>query len=135
MDPSSIAIASALISFIGTLITKYFADKEKNKSETKTVEKELKNLDSISESLNGLQKFIDTQKKHLIENEKTILELERRKEELKPLVETQQQTVEAILNAHAESQKKSKWFDHLMGFFIGVASSAIVTFIFFYLQN
>lgn len=130
-----IVLISTLIGFIGSFLTKYLGYKEKNKSQPKAIEKELKNLESVSDSLNGLQKFIEGQKNSLIENEKTIIELEKRREELKPIVETQQQTVEAILKAHSSNQKKSKYFDYLMGFFIGIASSGIVTLIFFYFQN
>lgn len=130
----SILIA-VIVSLIGTATAKFFRDKEKMLSESKSMEREIENLDGISKSLNGLQQFIDTQKRSLIENEKILLELEKRKEELKPLVETQERTVEAILKAHTDSQKKSRRFDYLIGFFIGVASSATVALVFYYLQN
>ena len=130
---SLIAIISLLLSVIGTVITRYLSVKEKKYLESNSLTDEIENLDNISENLKNLQKFISIQKNNLIDNEKTIIELEEKKKELKPLIESQEKTVEAILKAHSERQKKSKWLDYLIGFFIGIASSAIVALIFHFI--
>ncbi|MFC5044699.1 hypothetical protein ACFSTE_22410 [Aquimarina hainanensis] len=126
---------AAIISLFGGLVTKIARDREKRKEQPRTIEKQIEDLDSVSKSLENLKDFIEEQKNSLKDNERTIQELESEKEKLKPIVETQKATVEAILKAHSTSQKRARWFDYLMGFFIGVASSAIVSLVFYYFQN
>lgn len=129
------SVIVAIVSAILSLATKLLGDKDKLKKKSKPLDNQIQDLDEISESLKGLQNFIEEQKISLIENEKAIRELENEKLQLKPIIETQKETVAAILQVHSSSQKKSRWFDYLMGFFIGVASSSIVASIFYYFQN
>lgn len=101
----------------------------RNENEPNQLEPEIKKLNEISENLENLKTFIEKQKTSLIENENLIQQLTKEKEELEPIVNTNRDTIESILFLHAKNEKKTKWKNHLFGFFIGVLSSALVTYL------
>lgn len=87
-------------------------------------------LNDIETSLNDLREFIREQKNRLLEAEKTILELEEKKSKLKPLIEADQKTVEAIFS-HLEAKKgRSIWIERLIGLVVGILASLLATMIY-----
>lgn len=132
----TISIISVIISVVAGFVTKLLGDRVNKKSnEPKDIEQQVATLDNITNNLNELHAFIQTQKKSLIDNEKTIQELEEERRELTPVVETQREVINTILKIHSKDQKRKRMFDYLIGFFIGIASSAVVTLFFLNLNR
>jgi len=96
---------------------------------------QINTLENVSKNLTILQKFIAEQKAQLIESEKTLTRLKNEEEKLKPVIEADRKTVEAILKMQSEIIDKNIWIERSVAFILGVLSSLFATFILSFLKN
>ncbi len=92
-------------------------------------------LQSMVNNLDELKKFVESQKMRIEEEEVIVNKLKNEKEQLKPLVDADQEIVNALFSIHEKRQKKNIWIDRAMGFFIGIVSSIAASYIFKWVQG
>jgi len=90
-------------------------------------------LKNLQNSRGDLQKFLEKQKNQVIEYEKTIKELEDRINRLTSLVNTKQETVNALFQEQEERRKKlirkEIWRERGYGVIISIVGGAIFYFL------
>lgn len=104
---------------------------------TKSVDltRQIENLERISNDVNNLQSFIEDQKKSLVAENKAIEALKSEKESLEPLVQADRDAIEAIFKQQEKRQNSQVWTERLFGFFAGVISSILASYIFEFLYR
>lgn len=108
--------------------------KRSGAKEITKLKKLMDNLGMIRDSLE-LQNTIEYQESKVVENKVLIEKLIKERDELLPIVEMQKDQINSILNEHSKYQKKQKLVEYFIGFLIGVTSSAIVSLIFYYINQ
>ena len=94
------------------------------------IQTQLDKLDDIEKSLSELKFFIESQKTNLRESEARIMELNQEKEKLKPIIEADKKTIEALFLVQEERNRDKVWSERFIGAFFGILSSFIATLIF-----
>ena len=122
----------ALLGYATSFVTEYFHKERKHEIEFSS---QLKTLDNVSNNLTTLQKFINDQKIKLFESEKAIKALKEEEKKIKPVIEADRETIEAIFKLQAEISRRNVWFDRGIGFLLGVFSSLFATFIVGFFRN
>jgi len=84
-------------------------------------------LNQTSNSLVEIRSFLQQEKKKVLATQNTLNHLKQKKSELDPIVTTQRETVNAILEAHSRSTRQYVWKNRFIGFLIGVISSVIAS--------
>jgi len=119
-----------LLSAFGTM---YLDNKQKQ--ESLTYEKQIESLNGVVKSIDTLREFVVEQKESLKQSQQSLSELKAKQEQLKPVVEADQRTIEAIFALQAEQNKKNVWLERAIGFFIGIAGSLVASLIFAYVRR
>jgi len=136
-DPIWSKLAASIIVSIVAISIQFFEkhEKEKVKQENATYEKQLERLTQVQASINDLAQFVTQQQQQLRKSQETLITLEREKEKLKPIVESDRQIVDAILQLQAEKSKQNVWIERGMGFLIGIVGSLIASVIWTVVQR
>jgi hypothetical protein len=92
-------------------------------------------VELIGGQLSELGRFLEKERARIIDTEKTVRRLINEKEQLEPVINTQRETVEAILAAHAERTARNIWKERLIGFFLGVFASLLASFTYEYFKQ
>lgn len=92
------------------------------------ITQQLDSLNSVQSSLNNLVQFVEMQKVKLKESEDLINSLKSEQEKLKPLVEADRQTVDAILQLQYERTEHAVWRERSIGFLMGFVASLLASF-------
>jgi hypothetical protein len=100
---------------------------EKERAENLSYNKQLDALNAVQASLNNLMQFVDLEKAKLKESEDLINSLKSEQEKLRPVVEANRQTVDAILEVQSQRQKQGIWWERAFGFLLGVISSIVAS--------
>jgi hypothetical protein len=82
-----------------------------------------------------LREFVIEQKESMKQSQQSLSELKAKQEQLKPIIEADQKTIEAIFALQAEKNKKNVWLERAIGFFIGIAGSLVASLIFSYVRR
>ncbi|MDO9542844.1 MAG: hypothetical protein Q7J98_11055 [Kiritimatiellia bacterium] len=85
---------------------------------------------TISAQLNELSKFLARERQKVENAEATVRKLNEERSVLEPVIETQRETVEAILSIHAKRAAKNAWKERLAGFGIGIFASLLASFVY-----
>jgi hypothetical protein len=88
---------------------------------------QLEALERVEESLGELSDFVGEQKEKLFDSQKIIEDLKEEHSKLRPVVEAERKTVDAVLALQEESSKRDMWLERVYGFFLGVISSLAAT--------
>jgi len=107
----------------------YLQNKAKTSNQT-DIQSQLVRLDNVQESLSNLNEFLAEQRSRLKDTETTIQNLENERAKLKPLVEADRKTVEALAVLFEERQLKSVWKERIYSFSFGIISSLLAAIIF-----
>lgn len=86
-------------------------------------------LDSVQSALGKLNDYIGRERSRLEETKKTVDALTSQREKLKPIVETSRETIDAILTAHSEANRRSVWKDRVIGIVLGIIASIVAALI------
>lgn len=87
---------------------------------------QLKELDSIQSGLENLLIFVDEQRKKVLVEQEIVNNLKKEKELLEPIVESDRQIVEALLQIQEQNALRNRWKDITIGFISGFISEIIV---------
>lgn len=126
-----ISIISVIIAGTSLGITIYVSEKQRmerlEKSQSYSEQFEL--LKNTEKNLNDLSLFISNKKSEIEATESLILKLEKRKSELEPIVNANQDVVDAIFLQQRKELEKSIWIERGISFGLGILASLIATVI------
>ena len=95
----------------------------------------INSITQIGDQLSDLSRFLQTERARVADTEATIRKLNDEKTKLEPLVQTQRETVDAILAAHAERTRMRAWKERLIGFGFGLAASLLASIVYGYFKR
>lgn len=98
-------------------------------------EQQIDTLNGVVESIDTLKIFVDNQKDSLEKAQMTLLGLQEQQDILKPVLEANQQTVDAIFAIQAQKERTNVWLERAIGFFLGIAGSLIASLIWAYFKD
>lgn len=129
-------VLALMASIIGLLVSagQVYFDYQK-KQEDLTYEKQIESLNNVVKSIDTLREFVVEQKENLTKSQQSLSELKAKQEQLKPVVEADQKTIDAIFALQAEQNRKNVWWERAIGFFIGIAGSLVASLIFAYVRR
>lgn len=120
----------------------YFAgmaldSKEMSKHEklNKPYESMFISLGDMQKSLDGLQKFISISENKLKIEQQALEHMINQKQTLKPLLQADQDVVDAMFSIQHQKYEQQKLSDRLKSFVVGVVASIIAAFIYSFLQK
>ncbi|MFV3405863.1 hypothetical protein ACNFIC_18225 [Pseudomonas sp. NY15463] len=114
------------------IITALRIDEEKRNQKlmgSDNYQTQINQLNATEKNIQDLLAFVKSQKNSLRETEETLLTLKSEQEKLRPLVETDRATVEAVLRAQEERAGTNIWKERLIGFLLGVFGSIVASII------
>lgn len=120
-----------VVGFLVLTIIDPFRNKEAERKRQESVSYigQMESLLKVQVSLFELGKFIEQQRERLQESEDLMNSLKAEQEKLKPVVETDRQVVEAILELQSQKSRNEVWKERGIGFFSGILASLIAAFI------
>lgn len=123
----TVIAALSLIAVVTFLISKESERREHQLEAMSDYSVQIDNLHETQRSIQELMSFVNQQQVRIDETEKLLAELERRKDEPQPIVEANQESVDALF-AEQESRLSSQmWWDRFYGFLSGIVASLIAT--------
>lgn len=124
---ATIIFISGITAFISFAIN---IDEEKRKEklmESNNYQTQINQLNDTEKNIKNLLAFVNTQKVSLRETEEALLTLKSEREKLRPLVETDRATVEAVFKAQEERTSANVWRERWIGFGLGLFASVIAS--------
>lgn len=121
------AIIAIFVSVLGILTT---SQKIFHKEDLNDVSAQIEKLDMMSDNLSDFQFFLEQQKENLKSEQTVLTQLKEEKKNLEPLVQADREIVEAVFKQQEKRQREKVWYERAFGFFIGVLSSLLATFIY-----
>jgi hypothetical protein len=103
---------------------------EEKRKQSLSYSQQLDSLNSVQQSLNNLIDFVDLQKRKLRESEDVVDTLKAEQEKLEPVVATNRQVIEAILDLQSRKAQADVWKERGIGFLSGIIASVIASFLF-----
>ena len=95
---------------------------------------QLQALDHVQTSLRNLNIFIEEQRRKITIEQELIAKLSTERSQLEPIVQQQRSVIEQILTLQAQKQaaeaERAKWIERGFGFFGGIISSIIASFLY-----
>ena len=101
-----------------------------HKEDLNDVSAQIEKLDMMSDNLSDFQFFLEQQKENLKSEQTVLTQLKEEKKNLEPLVQADREIVEAVFKQQEKRQREKVWYERAFGFFIGVLSSLLATFIY-----
>lgn len=86
-------------------------------------------LENMHKSLDDLKKFVTKHESKLKFEQQTLEHILNQKQTLKPLLQADQNVVDAIFSIQHQKYEDQKWLDRFVSFVLGVGASIIATFI------
>lgn len=86
-------------------------------------------LENMHKSLDDLKKFVTRHESKLKFEQQTLEHMINQKQTLKPLLQADQDVVDAIFSIQHQKYEEQKWLDRFVSFVLGVVASIIATFI------
>jgi len=127
-----IALAGTLTWLVNVLLLKESAPSNPSVDEYSQT---IKTISQISTQLSKLSTFLEKERTRVADTEATIKKLNEERSKLEPLVNTQRETVDAILAAHAERAANRAWRERFIGFSLGLGASLLASLIYGYLRR
>ena len=100
-------------------------DLERKRQESFSYNAQLDSLNSVQRNLANLASFIELQKQRLQQSEYLVNTLRAEQEKLEPVVATNRQVIEAILDLQSQKAKADVWWERGYGFASGILASII----------
>lgn len=128
-----LALTASLFGAFTSIGQIYF--EHQRKQESLAYETQIDSLNNIAKNIDTLKVFVLEQKENLKSSQQALSELKTRQEQLKPVLEADQNTVNAIFAMQAEHNKNNIWLERAIGFFLGIASSLVASLIWSYFRR
>jgi hypothetical protein len=119
------AFVALMVSF-GTATYRGFSE-NRLKQQKLNFETQIETLDAVQSSLKDLTTFVTQQRQRLQESQSTLAAYKAEQEKLKPIVEADRKTADAILEFQAARTSAGVWTERAIAFFLGVASSFLAS--------
>jgi sensor c-di-GMP phosphodiesterase-like protein len=100
---------------------------ERLKSQSYVTQAQL--LDETRVNVKALLGFIENERRNLAASEEALLSLKREHELLKPLVESDRKTIDALFSAQEARNQAAQSTERWVGFGLGVVSSLVASFL------
>jgi len=138
-SPKMTTATSIIVSLTIAIFVYYFSaleteKRQKELSKNLNFKTQIEQLDLTEKNLKQLLNFINTQKVQMINTEESINSLKKEQEHLKPLVNADRKTVEAIFTAQEIRAEKNASKEHWIGFTLGVGASLIASILWYIFQ-
>ena len=127
------ALIASIAGLIGSIGQVYF-DFQK-KEDNLVYEKQIDSLNEVVKNIDTLRAFVVQQKESLTISQQSLAELKKKQDILKPVVEADQKTIDAIFALQEENNRKNVWWERAIGFFLGIAGSLIASLIWAYTRK
>jgi hypothetical protein len=92
-----------------------------------TIDYHLKMLEDTKKNLNALTEYVENQSTRLRSTNELLTELEKQRDRLKPLLETELDTVNALFRAQDERLRSQRIWDIIIAFLSGILASIFAT--------
>ena len=143
LHPRATLIATILLAIGGSLVlgaVTYYSKKSneelvQKRQENLTYNQQLEALNNVQGSLNNLIQFVEAQKTKLKESENLINSLKTEQEKLKPVVEADRKTVEALVELQVQRLESNVWKERTIGFLLGFVSSILASLAIYWLRS
>lgn len=86
-------------------------------------------LEETKSNLQALLQFVEDERNNLAASEQALRSLEREHEQLRPLVESDRKTIDALFAAQEARNQAAQSTERWIGFAFGIASSLLASFI------
>ncbi|MBU1691785.1 MAG: hypothetical protein KJ958_04510 [Gammaproteobacteria bacterium] len=132
--PRVTVVATVLSMLIGGFSI-YFSDQAARESrEAKRLQnfsyaKQVQSLDETRASLQSLLEFVDNEKRNLQVSQQTLQALKNEQERLKPLVESDRKTIDALFSAQEARNQAAQSTERWIGFGLGALSSLVASLV------
>jgi len=125
-----VMIIGIIATFISMVIGIYTFVSKSEQTNDNEINIQINTLNSMSKNLKEMLDFVEIQKKK-ITNEQSILEgIQNQRKEIELLLNTDRQTVEAIMKAQKNNERKNVWIEWIIAFFLGISSSMAATLLY-----
>ncbi|MEP7012903.1 MAG: hypothetical protein ABJC13_21485 [Acidobacteriota bacterium] len=131
----SMAVMSGVGIFTVFMSSYVLQDQPPQESSVSEYSEVIDKISSLGKELGQLGRFLDRERSRVAATEDTIRKLGEERARLEPLVQTNRETVDAILGAHANRAARTAWKERLIGFALGVSASLIASFIYGYFKR
>lgn len=109
------------------------AEQERKRNENYSYNQQLDTLENVQVSLNNLIGFVELQKTRLRDSEDLLNKLQMQREQLQPLLQADQKTVEAILELQTKraetAASRERWFAFIGGVISSIVASGLITLV------
>lgn len=126
-QPTSQIVITSLFVILSALFAYVFQDQPPKEQGSAEYTKIIARLAKTTDDLTYLQAFLERERIRVTEAEATLSGLRAEKEKLEPLVKTDRQIIEAVLEAHTQRSKRTVWNERLVGFTLGVFASLLAS--------
>ena len=130
LDGSKLAFIGVAISIIGLVLSLWGLSQKSDITKKNSLVQHIENLNEMSKNLAIFQNFISEQKQNLLAEQVALENLKKERETLEPLIESDKKAVEALFIEQEKRQRKNIWNERAFGFFTGILSSLIASFIY-----
>jgi hypothetical protein len=103
------------------------AEREAKRLQSQSYVTQAQLLDETRVNLRALLSFIEDERRNLKASEQALLSLKREHEQLKPLVETDRKTIDALFAAQEARNQAAQSTERWIGFGLGVVSSLVAS--------
>ena len=101
----------------------------------KPYEAQLESLNNVQKSLDDLKMFINRHENKLKIEQEALEHMLNQKQTLKPLLQADQDVVDAMFSIQHQKYEEQKWSDRFVSFVVGVVASIIGAFAFSWLKR
>jgi len=107
-------------------------------SSNSSYSKRITDLNEIQDNLKELEVFVESQKEELLDLDNLVKNLKTEQEELKPIVEADEKLVQSLISKtlgiqqqqYKKEKERDKWIERGIGFFVGIISSLVASFLY-----
>jgi len=128
-DPGFVPVLALTTSFIGSIFA-FKAYYRPYKGINIKLTSKIDLLNSVETNLKQLIKFIQDQRDELSTNEKILTDLKREHDKLKPIIESERDLVNGIIDQVTKTNRSIKIRGYIASFFLGFAASLLASYIF-----
>jgi len=128
-DPGFVPVLALTTSFIGSIFA-FTAYYRPYKGINIKLTSKIDLLNSVETDLKRLIKFIQDQRDELSTNEKILTDLKKEHDELKPIIESERDLVNGIIDQVTKTNRSIKIRGYIASFLLGFAASLLASYVF-----
>jgi len=119
------ALSASLVAIMLAMMSSSIMKFKHGSLRPKDYQQQIDMLNQTEQNIRQLVTFIESQKRKLAESEAIVSSLKEEESKLRPVVETDRQIVDAILDAQQERNRAYIWKERIISFSFGVIASIV----------